>query len=203
MITAWEALHDRARIQSEHTVLIHGGAGGVGHVAIQLAKRAGAQVCATVSSEGKEELARSLGADHIINYRRKDFVEAIMEWTDGKGVDVVFDTVGGETFEKSCGAVAMYGDLVIILQPSASMNWSMARARNLRFSLESMLTPMHRGLIPALEHQADVLHCCAELFDSERLRLHLQQTFLLAEAAAAHRLLEQGGMMGKLALEVG
>ncbi|WP_041350853.1 zinc-dependent alcohol dehydrogenase family protein [Nitrosococcus watsonii] len=203
LITAWEALHDRAQIQPEHRVLIHGGAGGVGHVAIQLAKQTGAQVCTTVSSEEKGEFARSLGADHVINYRETDFVEAIMEWTDSKGVDVAFDTVGGETFAKSCGAVAMYGDLVTILQPDANMNWSTARARNLRFSLELMLTPMHQGLISALEHQTDILHCCAELFDSERLRLHLQQTFPLAEAAAAHRLLEQGGMMGKLALEVG
>lgn len=203
LITAWEALHDRARIQPEDTVLIHGGAGGVGHVAIQLAKQTGARVCVTVSCEEKEELACSLGADHIINYRQTDFVEAIMEWTSGKGVDVVFDTVGGEIFEKSCGAVAMYGDLVTLLQPSANINWNTARARNLRFSLELMLTPMHRGLISALEHQADILHCCAELFDSERLRLHFQQTFPLAEAAAAHRLLERGGMMGKLALEMG
>ncbi|QBQ53562.1 zinc-dependent alcohol dehydrogenase family protein [Nitrosococcus wardiae] len=203
LITAWEALHDRARIQPEHTVLVHGGAGGVGHVAIQLAKRAGARVCTTVGSEEKGEFVRSLGADYVINYRETDFVEAIMEWTEGKGIEVAFDTVGGGTFEKSCEAVAIYGDLVTTLQPSADMNWSTARTRNLRFSLELMLTPMHLGLASALEHQADILRCCAELFDSEHLSLHLRQTFPLEEAAAAHRLLEQGGMIGKLALEVG
>lgn len=203
LITAWEALHDRARIQPEHRVLVHGGAGGVGHVAIQLAKRAGARVCTTVSSEEKGEFVRALGADHVINYRETDFVEAVMEWTEGKGVEVAFDTVGAGTFEKSCEAVAIYGDLVTILQPSADMNWGTARTRNLRFSLELMLTPMHLGLTSALEHQADILRCCAELFDSERLSIHLRQTFPLGEAAAAHRLLEQGGMMGKLALEVG
>lgn len=202
LITAWEALHDRARLQPEHTVLVHGGAGGVGHVAIQLAKCAGARVCTTISSKEKEEFVRSLGADHVINYRETDFVEAVMEWTDGKGVEVAFDTVGGSTFEKSCEAVAIYGDLVTILQPSADLNWSTARTRNLRFSLELMLTPMHLGLTSALEHQADILRCCAELFDSERLNIHLRQTFPLAEAVAAHRLLEQGSMIGKLALEV-
>jgi NADPH:quinone reductase len=202
LITAWESLHDRARLQPEQTVLIHGGAGGVGHVAIQLAKHAGARVCATVSSEEKAEFARSLGADHTINYRKTDFVEAALAWTDGKGVDVAFDTIGGETFEKTCAAVAIYGDLVTVLQPGSGMNWGTARTRNLRFSLELMLTPMHLGLSIALEHQADILHCCAELFDSECLHIHLRQTFPLEEAAAAHRVLEQGGMIGKLALEV-
>jgi NADPH:quinone reductase len=202
LITAWESLHDRARLQPEQAVLIHGGAGGVGHGAIQLAKRAGAQVCATVSSEEKAEFVRSLGADHTINYRQTDFVEAVLAWTNGKGVDVAFDTVGGETFEKTCAAVAIYGDLVTVLQPKPDMSWGIARTRNLRFSLELMLTPMQLGLNVALEHQADILRCCAELFDSECLHLHLRQTFPLEEAAAAHRMLEQGGMMGKLVLEV-
>lgn len=202
LITAWEALHDRARIQPDHTVLVHGGAGGVGHIAIQLAKHAGARVCTTVSSEEKAEFVRSLGADHVINYRETDFVEALLEWTDGEGVSVAFDTVGGEVFEKSCAAVTIYGDLVTLLQPSADMNWKAARTRNLRFSLELMLTPMYLGLTTALEHQANILRCCAELFNSERLRIHLRQTFPLEEAAAAHRLLEQGGTTGKLALEI-
>lgn len=202
LITAWEALHDRARLQPEQTVLIHGGAGGVGHVAVQLARHAGARVCTTISSDEKAEFARSLGAEHVINYRDTDFVEAVLEWTGGKGVDAAFDTVGGEVFEKTCGAVAIYGDLVTILQPAATMNWGTARTRNLRFSLELMLTPMHLKLASALEHQCNILRCCAELFDSERLHIHLRQTFPLEEAAAAHRMLEQGGMTGKLALEI-
>ena len=202
LITAWESLHDRARLQPEQTVLIHGGAGGVGHMAIQLAKHAGAQVCATVSSEEKAEFVRSLGADHTINYQQTDFVEAVLAWTNGKGVDVAFDTIGGETFEKTCAAVAIYGDLVTVLQPKSDMNWGTARTRNLRFSLELMLTPMHLGLSNALEHQADILRCCAQLFDSSCLHLHLQQAFPLEGAAAAHRMLEQGRTMGKLVLEV-
>lgn len=202
LITAWEALHDRARLQPEQTVLIHGGTGGVGHVAVQLARHAGARVCATVSSDEKAEFARSLGAEHTINYRDTDFVAAVLEWTAGKGVDVAFDTVGGEVFEKTCVAVAVYGDLVTILQPASAMNWGAARTRNLRFSLELMLTPMHLKLTPALEHQCNILRCCAELFDSDYLHIHLQQTFPLEEAAAAHRMLEQGGMTGKLALEI-
>lgn len=202
LITAWEALHDRARLQPEQAVLIHGGSGGVSHAAIQLAKHAGARVCTTISSDEKAEFARSLGAEHTINYRDTDFVESVLEWTEGKGVDVAFDTVGGEVFERTCAAVAIYGDLVTILQPASDMHWGTARTRNLRFSLELMLTPMQLGLTSALEHQCNILRCCAELFDSERLHVHLQQTFPLEEAATAHRVLEQGGMMGKLALEM-
>lgn len=202
LITAWEALHDRARLQPEQTVLIHGGAGGVGHVAIQLAKHAGARVATTVSSKEKAEFARSLGAEHTINYRETDFVESVLEWTGGKGVDMAFDTVGGENFEKTCAAVAVYGDLVTVLKPAADIHWGTARIRNLRFSLELMLTPMHWKLTSALEHQCNILRCCAELFDSDRLHVHLQPTFPLEEAAAAHHRLEQGGMRGKLALEV-
>jgi len=101
LITAWEALHDRAQIKTGHTVFINAGAGGVGHLAIQLAKIAGAKVCTTASTEEKADFVRSLGADMVINYKEQDFVAAIMDWTNGKGVDIVMDNVGGEWIEKS------------------------------------------------------------------------------------------------------
>lgn len=94
MITAWEALHDRARISSGQTVLIHAGAGGVGHVAIQLAKLAGANVITTVSNDEKAAFAKRLGADETILYKTQHVVDAVMNWTNGEGVDIAFDTVG-------------------------------------------------------------------------------------------------------------
>src|SRR3989344_1198028 len=81
LITAWEALHDRAGIKQWHKVLVHAGAGGVGHVAIQLARPAGAEVCTTVGSADKAEFARSFGANHVINYKENDFVEDVLDWT--------------------------------------------------------------------------------------------------------------------------
>jgi len=87
-LTAWEALFDRYSLQAGETVLIHGGAGGVGYIAIQIAKYAGATVLTTVSSPEKAEFARSLGADHCINYKDENFVERVLELTGGKGVDV-------------------------------------------------------------------------------------------------------------------
>lgn len=202
LITAWESLFDRARLQPGQTVLIHAGAGGVGHVAIQLAHDKGARVCTTVSDSSKTEFARSLGAEKVINYKQQDFVAAVLDWTHGQGVDIALDTVGGETFNRSISAVRYGGDLVTLLQPNAATPWKEARTRNLRISLELMLTPMHQGLINALRHQGQILEHCAQLFDQGKLNIHVARTFPLAEAAAAHRLIEQGGMTGKIVLTI-
>jgi NADPH2:quinone reductase len=94
--TAWEALTVRAALKVGESILIHGGAGGVGHVAIQLAKAIGARVFTTVR-EANVEFARSMGADVIIDYEKQDYVDVINRETDGRGVDVVFDTIGGNT----------------------------------------------------------------------------------------------------------
>jgi NADPH:quinone reductase len=203
LITAWEALYDRARLQTGQTVLIHAGAGGVGHLAIQLAKLRGAKVATTISSPDKERLVRRLGADFPILYPHTNFIRAILDWTNNEGVDIAFDTVGGKTFFDSCEAIKIYGDLVTILEPDSSIgNLKTARNRNLRISLELMLTPILQGLIPARENQAEILKQGAILFDEGKLQIHLQQTFPLESAAAAHQLLEAGGMTGKIALEI-
>ncbi len=202
LITAWEALYDRGRIEAGMRVLIHAGAGGVGHVAIQLAQLMGASVCTTVSTEQKAEFARSLGADKAIFYKQVDFGEAVLEWTNGEGVELAFDTVGGNTFSQTFPAVQIGGDLVTILEPNASTNWQVARNRNLRISFELMLTPMLQGLVDLQQHQAHILSECAQLIDDGQLKIHVSQVFPLADAAAAHRLLESGSVMGKLVLQI-
>lgn len=200
LITAWESLYDRGRLQAGQTALIHAGAGGVGHVAVQLAKLQGAQVCTTVGSEAKAEFVRQLGVDKAILYKQTDFVEAVLDWTSGEGVDLAFDTVGGETFAKTFPAVKIYGDLVTILSPDPATNWKIARNRNLRISLELMLTPMLEGLVEAQQDQAKILQQSARLIDDGQLKIQLTETFPLAEAAAAHSLLGSGTMTGKIAL---
>jgi NADPH2:quinone reductase len=201
LITAWEALYDRGRLESGQRVLIHAGAGGVGHVAIQLAKLKGAEVCTTVSSQEKVRFVRQLGADHPILYTQTDFVKASLDWTGGEGVDLAFDTVGGKTFYDTFPAVRVYGDVVTILEPdSAHVNWKIARSRNLRISLELMLTPMFQGLVAAQQHQAEILKQCANWIDEGKLKIHLSQTFPLKDAAAAHKALESGSITGKIAL---
>ncbi|HHP7232313.1 MAG TPA: zinc-dependent alcohol dehydrogenase family protein [Xenococcaceae cyanobacterium] len=201
LITAWEALCDRGRLTSGQKVLIHGGAGGVGHVAIQLAKIKGAAVCTTVGSPDKARLVRQLGADEPILYKQIDFVEAVLKWTDNTGVDLAFDTVGGQTFFDTCNAVKVYGDLVTTLEPNYNLGTlKTARNRNLRLGLELMLTPMLQNIGSAQKYHGEILQQCATWIDEGKLTIHLQQTFPLAEAAIAHQTLERGSMTGKIAL---
>jgi NADPH2:quinone reductase len=202
LITAWEALYDRGRLEAGRQVLIQAGAGGVGHVAIQLAKLTGASVCTTVSSPEKATFVYQLGADHVIPYRQADVVKSVLEWTVGEGVDLAFDTIGGDSLSQAFAATRVYGDVVTLLAPGANTDWKTARDRNLRLSYELMLTPMLKGLVEAQQSQAKILRQCARLIDQGQLKIHLQQTLPLAEAAAAHRLLESGSMTGKLALEI-
>lgn len=199
LITAWESLHDGGRLQAGQKVLIHAGAGGVGHVAIQIAKIAGASVCTTAGSREKAQFARRLGADEVVLYRETDFVRAVNDWSGG-GVDLALDTVGGKTFAATFGCVRLYGSLVTLLQPGPDTDWKEARLRNLRIGLELMLSPMYFGHRDALRRQADILERCAHLFDSGALKIHLERTFPLQRAADAHRLLEQGSTTGKMAL---
>ena len=200
LITAWEALFDRARIQAGQTVLVHGGAGGVGHVAIQLAKKAGARVFTTVSTPEKLEFVRFLGADEAILYHETDFVDAVKDWTAGRGVDVVLDTQGGETFRRSIDAVAHYGDLVTLLDPGTGVVWKEARNRNLRINFVLMLTPMMRDLPEARAHQVEILEQCGKWIDSGVLKIHVGRIFPLERAAAAHTQLEEGDVLGKIVL---
>lgn len=203
LITAWEALHDRICISSKQTILIHAGAGGVGHVAIQLAKLAGAKVITTVSNEEKAVFAQRLGADKIINYKTQDVVNETKKWTNDKGVDSVFDTVGPPVLQNSIKCVKNYGDVVTILQPPAEMNWSEARLRNIRFSFELMLTPIILDLDEVKRHQSEILRRCAVLFDEGKLHIEVAKQFDLIEAASAQQYLEQQHPIGKLVLIIG
>ncbi|MEA5526600.1 zinc-dependent alcohol dehydrogenase family protein [Nodularia spumigena] len=200
LITAWEALYERGRLAPGERVLIHAGAGGVGHVAIQLAKLKGASVCTTVSSQEKANFVKELGADEVIFYQETDFVQGALNWTGGEGVDLAFDTVGGETLHKTFPAVRVYGDIVTILEPTADTVWKAARLRNLRIGLELMLTPMLQGLEESLKHHGEILEQCAIWMDEGKLKVEVSHRFPLAEAAQAHQVLESGGMVGKVVL---
>ncbi len=203
LITAWEALHDRTRAGMDRSVLVVGGAGGVGHVAVQLARFAQCPVAATVGSREKAEFVRALGAERAILYTEEDFVEAVRDWTAGKGVDIALDTQGGDTFQRLMDAMGFYADLVTLLQPGAEVDWTPARRKNLRIAFELMLTPMLEDLPAARAHHGEILEYCARLFDKGELRIHVSRTFPLEQAAEAHRLVEQGHTMGKVVLTVG
>ncbi|MBK1690613.1 zinc-binding dehydrogenase [Ectothiorhodospira mobilis] len=199
-LTAWEGLFDRARLEPGEWVLIHGGAGGVGHVAIQLARQAGARVMTTVGDDDKARIAEALGAEAVIRYREEDFVASARRRTDGEGVAVVLDTVGGETCTRSLQALATYGRLVSILTLPGDLDWNHARLHNLGVTQEWMLTPMFLGRDDYRLHQTAILRQCAARMADGRLKVHVAGTYPLEQAAAAHRRLEAGGMSGKLVL---
>ncbi len=202
-ITAWEALFDRAGLTAEQTVLIHAGAGGVGHVAIQLANSVGARIVTTVSTTEKAAFVRLLGADHVIHYQDCDFTEAVLDWTGGRGVDVVLDMLGGETFRRSLAATRVYGHVVTLLDPGPDVDWKEARNRNLSIGFTLMLTPMLQELPEARRHQGEILRRCANLVDAGALKPLVSSTLSLWEAATAHELIEAGHVQGKIVLAMG
>lgn len=203
-ITSWEALVERAQLQAGQTVLIHAGAGGVGHVAIQLARHLGARVAVTVGDERKAQIAQTLGAEKTINYKSGDFVQETLDWTGGQGVDVVYDTVGGETCLRSLNAARVNGKVVSLLSTPLSLADSqLARLRNLSLCYELMLSPQALGLAEGRIRQREMLERCAAMVDAGQLKVLVSHALPLERAAEAHKLIEAGGMIGKVVLTMG
>jgi NADPH2:quinone reductase len=145
-ITAWEALRERARVGPDQFVLVQAGAGGVGHMSVQIARLADARVATTVTPGAKTELASSLGAQLCIDYRREDVGQQLRAWTGMDGAHVVHDTVGDKTFTASFSLVRPYGDLVSNVE-SAWEDEAIAamQNRNLRVSFTWMPAPSVLG----------------------------------------------------------
>ncbi|OGS92927.1 MAG: alcohol dehydrogenase [Gallionellales bacterium GWE2_58_10] len=204
LLAAWEALVGRASLQAGQTVLIHAAAGGVGHIAVQLAHHLGARIAVTVGDSKKAGLAHGLGAEKIINYREQDFVQETLNWTRSKGADVVFDTVGGETFLRSLNAVRIGGKLATLLATPLSLaDTQLARLRNLSLCYELMLTPQVLKLHDERIRQRRILEEGAKLVEEGGLGVLVTHRLPLEQAAEAHRMIEQGGMVGKIILTMG
>jgi NADPH2:quinone reductase len=199
-LTAWEALLLRARIQTGEMVLIHAGGGGVGHVAIQLAKLHGCRVLTTANAPESIDLCRRAGADVVINYRQEDFVERVRLETNGRGCPVVFDTVGGATFDRSLDCVAVNGRLITIVgTPSDQIPQKLFR-KNATLYFEFMGAPTVYGVRP--ESQGEILRAAAKLVDAGQLKPHVSRVFDLEELPEAHRLQEAGHATGKLVVRL-
>ncbi|SMQ21167.1 NADPH:quinone reductase [Streptomyces sp. Ag82_O1-12] len=180
-LTAWQALTEHAGLQPGQRVLIHAAAGGVGHVAVQIAKARGAYVIGTASS-GKHEFLRGIGVDETIDYRETDVTEAV------KDVDVVLDTIGGDTSLRSLRVLRPGGVLVSILPGGSDDLYEEAERLGVRAL--RMLVDADRGGMEAI----------ADLIDTGKLRATIAGTFPLAEAAEAHTLGDTGRTTGKLVL---
>ncbi|MGV9426156.1 NADP-dependent oxidoreductase [Streptomyces sp. NPDC003656] len=182
-LTAWQALVDTARVQPGQRVLVHAAAGGVGHLAVQIAKSLGAYVIGTASAP-KHEFLRSLGADEVIDYRSVDFRDAVGD------VDVVLDPLSGDTRGRSLDVLRPGGVLVSLLPGTDPEEGAKAEARGVR--VETLLVEADQAGMKAL----------AEMAASGALRAHIEEVFPLAEAAKAHALGETDRTTGKIVLVV-
>lgn len=202
LITAWEAL-DRVALASGETLLVHGGAGGVGHIGIQLARLRGARIAATVGDPRKADIVRSLGAELAIDHRTEDFADAALRWTGGRGVDAVLDTVGGAVFLRSFAAARLYGRIATLLStPCELADINKARMRNLTIALVQMTGPSYLGNDEARRAQTRILDEGAALFDRGDLKILVSDVLPLDEAATAHRRIEEGHTSGKVVLRI-
>ncbi|MGD8569704.1 MAG: zinc-dependent alcohol dehydrogenase family protein [Gammaproteobacteria bacterium] len=198
-ITAWTALIDKAQVHAGQRVLIHGATGGVSHVAIQLAKARGATVYATCSSDHKAEIAKELGADETINYRKMDVQTYVDRFTDGQGFDVVFDTVGGDNIQNCFIAAALNG-CVVSVSTRSSQDLSLMHSKGLSLHVVFMLIPLLHNA--GRRHHYDILTELGELVAQSKLRPMLDESkFRIAEVSAAHAKLESGDAVGKIVLE--
>ncbi|MFB6532450.1 NADP-dependent oxidoreductase [Streptomyces noursei] len=180
-LTAWQGLVDLAGVSEGDRVLVHGGGGGVGHVAIQIAKALGAHVIATASGS-KRKFVEGFGADEVIDYTTVDFTEAVRD------IDVVLDTIGGDTAKRSLHVLRPGGHLVTAVVEDDAELAATYEAAGMRFS----------GI--AVDPDPVALRGLVELVEQGRLRVHVQETFPFERVADAHRLLDAGHLQGKLVL---
>lgn len=198
--TVWDNLFDRGRLKPGETVLIHGGASGVGTIAIQMAALAGARVYATAGTPEKCRVCEKLGAELSIDYRHQDFVAVIAERTEGRGVDVIMDIVGGDYVGRNLESLALDGRLIQIgFQEGSGKKVDLRPIMTKRLTFTgSTLRPRSvadKGAIAAALRQ----HVWPNV-ESGRIKPVIAQTFPLADAYRAHALIESGAHTGKIIL---
>ena len=185
-------------LRAGHSALVHAAAGGVGLLLIQMAKRAGAQVIGTVSTEAKAALAKEAGADYIINYQASDFAAETKRLTGGRGVDVVYDSVGKTTFDGSLDVLAPRGYLVLYGQSSGVVpSLDPARLAKGSYSLTRPSLPHYTATRAELLSRAGDL---LQMVGAGQLRVRIDRTFPLAQAADANRALTARQTTGKVLL---
>lgn len=197
-ITAWEAIFERVTLTHEDTLLIYGGTGGVGHIAVQLAKTTGAQIVTTASSDEKATLARHLGAHEVFHARDEDINEVKERLADG-GFDVVFDTIGGPHLTEAFQATRPLGEIVTIVS-RGEIDLSLMHAKGLSLHVVFMLLPMIHD--SEKSRYAHILRGLARRVEDGSLRPLLDpNVFAPSQIAAAHDYLESGKAVGKVMID--
>lgn len=200
VITAWEGLIDRANVQAGQTVLVHAGAGGVGHIVVQLAHARGAKVFATVSDD-KKAIVERFGATPI-NYKNCPVDQYVAEHTHGEGFDIIYDTVGGTTLASSFEAIKVHTGHVVSCLGRGAYDLAPLSLRGATYSGVFTLIPLLTG--KGRRHHGDILRKATELVGSGKLAPLLNPNrFTLETALAAHQMVESGGLPGKVVVEIG
>jgi len=203
--TLWSNLVMRAGLRAGHTLLIHGGASGIGTMAIQLAKALGATVIVTASREDSLRRCLELGADVAIDYTRSDFVESVNAHTDGRGADIILDVVGAKYLQRNISALALDGSVVIIgMQGGAKAELDIGSLMARRGAIIS--TALRSRPVAGPGSKGEVVTAVLEhlwpLVAAGRVRPVIHAVIPLADAALAHSTMEQGGHFGKIVLQV-
>ena len=200
--TVWTNVFERGRLEGGERFLVHGGSSGIGTTAIQLARAFGARVFATAGSAEKCSACEELGAERAINYREEDFVEVIKELTDGEGVELIVDMVGGDYMARNIAALAVEGRLVqIALQAGSKAEFDFLPVMVKRLTLTgSTLRPR------TVEQKAVIAEALREkvwpLLEAGRVKPVIDSTYALAQADQAHARMETSQHVGKIMLEV-
>lgn len=203
LMTVWHNVFERGGLKSGETLLIHGGSSGIGTMAIQLAKAFGAKVIVTVGSQDKADACLKLGADRAINYKTQDFVAEVKEATEGRGVELILDMVGGDYIDRNYDAAAMDGRIVQIAflgGPKATVNFAklmMKRLHHTGSTLRPRSPADKAAMVAAIE--AKVM----PLIRDGRIKPLIDSEFALQDAADAHRRMETSEHIGKIVLKVG
>lgn len=203
LFTVWSNLFERGRLECDDTVLIHGGASGIGTTAIQLARIFGARVFATVGNNAKRQLAEDLGAERAVNYQEENFLDVIKPLTDGRGVDLILDMVGGSYLEDNLRLLATEGRIVLIgVLGGAKGQVDLGRMLSKRLTITASTLrnrmPADKGTIAEALEEWVWPH-----LDAGNLAPVIQDIMPLERAAEAHQILEANGAMGKLVLTTG
>lgn len=198
-ITAWEGLVDRANVSPGKTVLVHGGAGGVGHMAIQIAKAHGADVYATGRAKDAD-LIRSLGATPI-DYLSTNLEDYVQQYTNGEGFDIVYDTVGGEVLDSAFKAVKTYTGHVVSCLGWGTHSIAPLSFRSATYSGVFTLLPIQTG--KKREHHGYIMSQASKLVDEGKLRIiQDRRSFSLVDINAAYEYVQSGKALGKVAIDI-
>jgi NADPH2:quinone reductase len=204
-LTAYHMMHTMAAVSKGQTILAYAAAGGVGTAVIQLAKLAGVKVIGLTSSDAKAEFAKSQGYDHIINYKTANVVGRVKEITEGRGVEIILNSVAGDTFKRDFKMLAPLGQIIWFGMAAGSPQGNLAEQLGAKFvksaGIRTFMLPSIFELDPALmARSAEIL---MKYLADNRIKPHIHERLPLSEAARAHQLLESGRVQGKLILKPG